>query len=438
MGIGVAIGTGLFLASGLAINVAGPAVIVSYAIAAAIGLLLGAALTEMAVAHPTAGSFGVYAEMYVSPFAGYAVRVSYWLMQLVATGGHMVAISIYMHYWFPGIPGAVWVLAFAAAIIYVNARAVGTLGSFEYWFAMIKVIAIVVFVVLGFGLLFGFTGEAPIGARHYAGEGGFFPMGPAGVWFGACFAFYSFIGVETVGVTSGEAADPQRTIPRAMRRMVFGLCALYMLTVILLVGLMPWRQAGVGESPFVSVLRRVGFPGAAHLMNFVVLSAAASSANANLYTITRALFSLARAGLVPVGLGAVNARGVPVRALLVSSVGLGVAALVRARWPGSAYQIFFAVALVGGLFVWLMIFVTHLLFRRRVEHLPVRVPFARASSFAGIAAMIAVFVSTWWMPDLRMTVYAAGPWMLALLAGYWVSRRSAGDRAAAAAVSSSR
>src|ERR1044071_867642 len=133
MALGGAIGTGLFLASGLAVNVAGPAVILSYGIVAVISLLLGRALTEMAVAHPTAGAFGVYAGMYLSPFAGYAVRVSYWLMEVIATGGQLVAASIYMGYWFPSVPGSVWVLAFAIALMFVNSRAVGQLGAFESW-----------------------------------------------------------------------------------------------------------------------------------------------------------------------------------------------------------------------------------------------------------------------------------------------------------------
>ena len=309
MALGGAIGTGLFLASGLSVNVAGPAVILSYVIVAGISLLLGRALTEMAVAHPTAGAFGVYAGMYISPFAGYAVRVSYWLMQVIATGAQLVAASIYMGYWFPGVPGAVWVLAFAVALVYINSRAVGRLGTIEYWLVLIKVVAVALFVGLAVLVVFGLTGEPAIGLRNLTGQGGFLPFGITGVWLGCCFVIYSFIGVEIVGVTSGEASDPARTIPAAMRRMVFGLSAIYIVTIALLVALTPWNQLGVGESPFVSVLAGLGIPGAAGLMNFVVLSAALSSSNANLYLIARTLFSLARAGFVPPALGAVTGHG---------------------------------------------------------------------------------------------------------------------------------
>ena len=423
MALGGAIGTGLFLASGLSVNVAGPAVILSYGIVAVISLLLGRALTEMAVEHPTAGAFGTYAGMYVSPFAGYSVRVSYWLMEVIATGAQLVAASIYMAYWFPGVPGAVWVLAFSVGLVYVNSRAVGRLGTIESWLVLIKVVAVALFVGLAVLIVFGWTGKPAIGLQNLTGQGGFLPFGLQGVWLGCCFVIYSFIGVEIVGVTSGEAADPARTIPAAMRRMVLGLSAIYIVTITLLVALKPWNQLGVGESPFVSVLKGLGIPGAAGLMNFVVLSAALSSSNANLYLITRALFSLARAGFVSPRLGAVTRHGAPVNALLVSSLGLGGAVLVRALWPGSAYVWFFGVALFGALFVWLMIFVTHIAYRRASGS-----PFPLGSC-AGAFLIAAILVSTWWVPGLQSTLIAGGPWLLLLAIGYrWsAARRGSGS-----------
>jgi amino acid transporter, AAT family len=409
MALGGAIGTGLFLASGLSVNVAGPAIILSYIIVAGVSMLLGRALVDMAVAHPTAGAFGVYAEMYLSPLSGYAVRVSYWLMQVIATGGQLVAASIYMAYWFPGVPGAVWVLLFALGLLFVNSRAVGHLGVVEYWLVMIKVAAVLVFLLLAALILAGLTDRPSPGLGHLTGHGGFAPFGLAGVWLGCCFVIYSFIGVEIVAVTSGEAADPGRTIPLAMRRMVLGLSAIYIITITVLVALTPWNQLGVGESPFVSVLGGLGIPGAAGLMNFVVLSAALSSSNANLYLIARTLFSLARAGYVPARLGAVTTTGAPVNALLISSLGLGAAVLVRAFWPDSAYVWFFGVALFGALFVWLMIFVTHIAFRA---------PQVPPGSVAGALLVGGILVSTWWVPGLESTLVAGGPWLALLAIGY--------------------
>ncbi len=424
MAIGGAIGTGLFLGSGLAVNVAGPAVILSYVIAALVSLLLGVALTEMCVANPTAGSFGVYAGQYVSPFAGYAVRISYWLMEVIATGGHLVAASIYMQFWFPQVPGALWIVLFSAALLYLNTREIGTFGSFEYWFAMIKVVAIAVFVGLAIVMLVG--GHAFVGgAASASATGAFFPFGGLGVWLGTCFVIYSFIGVEIVGVTSGEAKDPRRTIPRAFRRMVLLLSAIYLVTVALLLALVPWQRLGVGESPFVTVLRHTGVPAAASLMNLVVLSAALSSANANLYLMSRTLFSLARGGFAPASLGAISGSGTPLRALLVSSIGLALAVVVRAVWPGSAYVWFFGVALFGALFVWLMIFVTHVAFSFRAapEARLFSAAVSRIASCVGAIVTAVMLASTWLVRDLRVTLLAGGPWLALLAVGYLVTHR---------------
>jgi AAT family amino acid transporter len=415
MALGGAIGTGLFLATGLSVGVAGPAIIVSYVLVAALSLLLGRALTEMAVAHPTAGAFGVYADLYLSPFAGYAVRVSYWLMEVIATGGQLVAAATYMRFWFPQVPGAVWVVAFAAMLVYANSRAVGRLGAIEAWLVMIKLAAVAVFVGFAVLLVFGATGQPAIGL-HNLTDGGFAPFGARGIGLGCCFVIYSFIGVEIVGVTSGEASDPARTIPAAMRRLVFGLSAIYIATIALLTAVTPWRELGVGESPFVSALDRLGIPAAAGVMNFVVLSAALSSANANLYLISRTLFSLGRAGFVPRALGEVNARSAPVNALLASGLGLGATVVVQTLWPDTAYQKLFGVALCGALFVWLMIFVTHLAFRR---------PARPIGSLVGAVALVAILAATWWVPGLEATLPTAGPWLVVLWIGYRLSSRRA-------------
>jgi amino acid transporter, AAT family len=431
MAIGGAFGTGLFLASSLAVGVAGPAVIVSYVITALISLLLGRALTEMAVAHPTAGAFGVYAGTYLSPFAGYAVRVSYWLMQVIATGGHLVAAGIYMSFWFPQVPIAVWVLAFTVVVLYANTRAVGQLGALESYLVLIKVVAVALFVALGALVLFGVAGASAsptggaLGFSHLTAHGGFAPFGVAGIWLGCCYAIYSFIGVEIVGVTSGEAQDPARTIPRAMRRMILTLSAIYLVTITLLTALRPWNQLGQGESPFVGVLDQLGIPFAAGIMNFVVLSAALSSCNANTYLIARTLFSLSRAGFVPAAFGEVNHRGAPVNALLISSLGLVAAVLVSVWWPDSAYAWFFSIALFGALFVWLMIFLTHIAFRvQRGSATGSGVPLY---SVIGAALVAAILASTRWAGGLELTLIAGAVWLAFLGASYYLSsgRRTA-------------
>ncbi len=429
--IGGAIGTGLFLASGAAVPAAGPGVIFSTLLVAGISLLLGAALTEMCVAHPAAGSFGLYAEMYLSPLAGYAVRMSYWLSQVIVIGGHMVAIATYMGFWFPNVSDTLWILLFSVALLYLNARDVGTFGEFGYWFSMIKVVAIALFVGLGILVLtglIGLNGQDPPGLSNYVAHGGFLPKGLWGVWLAACFTFYSFIGIEMAAVASGEVKDPETTIPRTYRTLVFGLSLIYIVTTAVLVGIVPWNSFGVSESPFVSVLATIGIPGSASVMNFVVLTAALTAANSSIYLVSRTLFSLARAGMIPKALGTVNKRGVPLNALAIAGIALLLAVVIQARLRSEAYLWFIGVALFGALFCWLMIFVTHIAFRRAWVRagsppLPYRSRFGEKGSLLGAVVMLAILVSTWWVPDLQVTLKASLPWLGLVGLAYWLSPR---------------
>src|SRR5256885_1619209 len=191
--VGGAIGTGLFLGSAVSVRLAGPGVILSYVAAAAIALALMWALGEMTIAHPVAGSFGVYAEMYVHPWAGFAMRYSYWLGQVIAIGSEMVAASIYCKHWFPEVPSWIWIAGFSASLVWVNASSVSNFGTFEYWFAMIKVVTIILFLILGAALLLG-IGFPRIGSANYVAHGGFLPSGWTGVGLGIAMAVFSYLG----------------------------------------------------------------------------------------------------------------------------------------------------------------------------------------------------------------------------------------------------
>jgi amino acid transporter, AAT family len=399
-------------------------VILSYTAGAVIALGIGWTLAEMAVAHPVAGSFGVYAEMYVHPWAGFAMRYSYWLGQAVAVGSEVVAAAIYCRFWFPGIPAWVWIAGFSSALIYVNARTVGSFGWFEYWFAMIKVVTIVLFLILGGALILG-VGVKPIGFRNYTAHGGFLPHGWTGVWLGVAMAVFSYLGTEAVAVTAGEARQPEVAVPRAMRSMLGRLALFYIGGVAVLVGVMPWTQAGLSESPFVRVFESAGIPAAAALMNFVVLTAALSSMNTDLYLCARMIFSLARGGYAPAAFGRLSRRGTPVTALLISSAGMALALVLELRYRETAYVQMLGAAFFGGLFVWMMIFVTHLVFRRRYHGPPLkfRAPGYPWVSAAGLAALAAVTVSTWWVPGMRITLIAGLPWLGFITACYLVWAR---------------
>ena len=426
IGLGSAIGTGLFLGSAISVKAAGPAVVVSFAIAALIALTMVWALAEMAAAHPAAGTFGLYAEMYLHEWAGYAIRLTYWLCVVMAVGSEVVASAIYCHFWLPAVPSWVWIAIFSAAILYVNTVSVGNFGASEFWLSMVKVVTIVVFLVLGAALLLG-VGAPRIGLANYTAHGGFLPNGWKGVGLGVVMGLFSFFGVETVGSTAGEAADPKASVPQALRRTLFALAILYLAALTVVVGIVPWPEIGLGESPFVRVFERVGIPGAGHVMNFVVLSAALSSAMANLYFAARLLFSLSRGGYAPKALGRLSAKGMPVAAVLVSAVGMAAALALSDVFKESLFVYMLGLSTFGALFAWSMILVTHLAFRRFHERrgqaylrLSPRGPW---TSLAGLAGVLAVLVSTWWVPGFRVTLVAGVPWLVLVTVCYVVWKR---------------
>ena len=429
IGIGGAIGTGLFMGSGIAIGYAGPAVLISYAIAALIAVIMVFSLAEMAVAHPTAGSFGTYAEMYLNRGTGFVVRYTYWMVQVVAVGGEAVAVGLYMGFWFPGVPVWLWSIAFSIALVYVNCRSVKNFGTFEYWFALIKVVAILGFIVVGLAKVFGLGTSAPVGLHNLTGlPGGFMPHGFSGVWMAVLMAIFSFYGVEIVAVTSGEAKDPAKAIPNALRSMVLRLTLFYVLALGIMVAYLPWTEAGakvVQQSPFVKLFAHAGIAHAAGLMNFVVITAALSSMNTNTYLTSRTLFSLARGGYAPRWLGTLTENGTPLVATLISGAGVLAAAAVSFFSP-LAYNYLFGIALFGGIFVWVVILVTHLRFRSAWQGrtLPVRMPFFPIAQITGIALLCAILVTMGLDTEFWDISWIVGvPWLVAVSVVYIVYRK---------------
>lgn len=439
--IGGAIGTGLFLGSGFAISLAGPGVLVSYAIGALIALLLMGCLAEMTIAHPTSGSFGAYAEYYVGPLAGFLVRYAYWTCIVLAVGTEVTAVAQYMHYWFPTVPGWSWILVFSAALILINAVSVNVFGAVEYWFSLIKVMAIVAFILLASYVLFG-PSDAPftaaIGFDNYTAHGGFFPKGFWGVWVAVIVAIFSYLSIEMIAVAAGEASQPQVAVRQAFRSTVLRLILFYLLTLALMLAIVPWTQAGVEQSPFVKVMQVLRIPGAAGVINFVVLVAALSAMNSQLYITTRMMFSLARAGHASPRLGVVNRRGVPRNALLLSTLGIALATVLSVVAPGSAFILMMAISAFGAMFTWMMIFVTHYFFRRAHQRpgqpaLSFRMVGFPVTTLLGAALMAAVLLTTAFTQPFRMTLLFGVPFLLGLTAIYRLRHRGAPDAQAAGA-----
>jgi L-asparagine transporter-like permease len=413
MAIGGAIGVGLFLGSSVAIRLAGPGVILSYLLGAGIALIMSYVLTEMAVVHPVAGAFGVYAEKYLNPWAGFSVRATYGAAQIIAIGAEVTAAGIYIAYWFPNVPQWIWVVLVSAALVALNSMQVNRLGEFEYWFAMIKVAAIVTFIIVGTSLIFGVGTRHAIGLANLTQHGGFLPSGWKGVWLSLTITVTSYMGVEIIAVTAGEAERPEVTIPRAMRNIVYRLIFFYVLAIAIMVTMVPWNQAGgsstLSGSPFVTAFAAARIPFAAAIMNFVVLTAALSSVNTNLYLSTRMLYSLGRGGYAPAWMGKVSHNGVPHRALLVSTAGIIIAIVLALKAPKNAFLILYGVAVAGMLFVWLVILNTHLRFRKtlapeRLLSLPMRLRAHPFFTVLGILLLLAIAATTFLVDGMQWAV----------------------------------
>ena len=431
MAIGGAIGVGLFLGSSVTIRLAGPGVILSYLLGAGIALIMSYVLTEMAVVHPVAGAFGVYAEKYLNPWAGFAVRATYGVAQIIAIGAEVTAAGIYISYWFPHVPQWIWVALVSAALVAVNSMQVNRLGEFEYWFAMIKVAAIVAFIIVGLGLIFGVGSRHALGLANLTQYGGFLPAGWKGVWLSLTITVTSYMGVEIIAVTAGEAERPEVTIPRAMRNIVYRLIGFYVLAIAIMVTMVPWNQtsgSGLSGSPFVTAFAAAHIPFAAAIMNFVVLTAALSSVNTNLYLSTRMLFSLGRGSYAPAWLGKVSSNGVPHLALLVSTAGIIAAILLSTLKSRNAFLILYGIAVAGMLFVWLVILNTHLRFRQAISNerllsLPMRLPAHPFFTVAGIILLLGISLTTFFVEGMEWSVPVFAVFLGLISLVYLLARR---------------
>jgi L-asparagine transporter-like permease len=424
--LGGAIGTGLFLGSKFAIGLAGPSVIISYAIGGLIALLLMGSLSEMTVAHATSGSFGAYAEHYVSPLAGFLVKYMYWSCIVLAVGTEVTAIGEYMKLWFPDVPALLWVIFFSAVLIAVNAMNVKAFGTLEYWFSSIKVFAIVAFIVLGAYIVFGSRKEGT-GFQNYAADGGFFPHGLTGTWFAVIVSIFSYLSIEMIAVAAGEAKDPAAAVKKAFRTTIARLLLFYIVTLALIMAIAPMGQILAGGSPFVTVMQSLGIPFADGLLTFVVIIAALSAMNSQLYISTRMIFSLSRSGDAPALFGKLRANGSPVNALVLSTTGIAIATVVYAMFPETAFTFMMAISMFGAMFTWFMIFVTHWFFRRSVKRsgteLTFKTKFYPAGTILGAVLMLAILISTLATEAFNMTLIFGLPFLALVTAMYFVVRR---------------
>lgn len=423
--MGSALGTGLFLGSGQAIAYGGPATIIAFAIGALIAATIALAMGEMASSHPVRGGFGTLAARYLSPFWGYLTRWLYWIVTVGVTAAELVACALYLTYWLPGLPLWAGIVLFAAVIIGINLSAVGSFGAVEFVLSSIKVISVLVFIAIGAVLvLVGLPTQPAAGFGNFVSDGGFMPAGWMGLWMALSVVMFSFGGIELLSITAAEAKDPARSIRLAARTTVVRLAFFYVLCIGIVLALVPWREAaGSGEdvasSPFVMVFDRVGVAGAAHLTNLIVLIAALSAANANLYAGSRMLHSLAADGLAPPVLAASTRHRVPHAGIAASSLGILVAAALAFTGVGGVFNYMMSFVVFSALLVWALILVTYTAFRRGGERgRSFQMPGGTATALLGITGIMLVFSTVLVRPEMTLSAAVGIPAVLVVAGLY--------------------
>ncbi|MEU7430917.1 amino acid permease [Streptomyces sioyaensis] len=411
LGLGGVIGAGLFVGSGAGIAVAGPGIVLSYLIAGALAMLVMRMLGEMSAAMPASGAFSVHAERALGRWAGFSVGWLYWFLLVVVLAVEATGAAQIANGWVPAVPQWAWVLLFMTVFTAANLSAVKNFGEFEFWFAALKVTAIVLFLALSLLAVFGVLPDAePVGLRNLTGHGGLLPHGWGGVVSGVLAVVFAFGGLEVVTIAAAESDDPARAVGRAVRSAVWRILFFYVGSMVVIVTLLPWSSMQPGKSPYVAVLDSIGVPGAGQIMNIVVFVALLSALNANLYGSSRMVFSLAERGEAPRALLTVSSGGVPRRAVLASVAFGFVSVLLNLEWPDSVFL--YMLNAVGAvlLFVWGLIAVSQLRLRGRLEReapgkLALRMWAFPYLTWAALVAMGAVLV-------LMLTDDAARPQLL--------------------------
>lgn len=367
--LGSALGTGLFLGSAGAIQLAGPGVIVAYAIGALLAAIIGGATGEMAVRYPVRGGFGAIASRYLGPYAGFLTRWAYWTCTVVITGIELVAVGTYLKFWWPQLPLWAGNAVFGVVIIALNIKSVKYFGVMEFFLSSVKVLALTLFILVGLCLVFfGLPNHAASGTGALV-ENGFLPMGWQGVWLSMSVVMFSFGGIEMLSISAAEAKDPARSVRTSAKAMMWRLASFYVLSLFIILSLIPWQRAAemdgsVEASPFVLVFAELGVPAIATITNAVVLVAALSAANANLYAGTRLMHSLAEDKMAPSALFVTSGEGVPVKAMWVSTSGVVLAIVLATLAPSSAFGAMMTLVMVCALLVWVLILMAYIAFRK--------------------------------------------------------------------------
>ncbi|QJI34479.1 amino acid permease [Pseudomonas sp. ADAK13] len=431
MALGSAIGTGLFYGSASAIQMAGPAVLLAYLIGGAAVFMVMRALGEMAVHNPVSGSFGQYASTYLGPMAGFILGWTYAFEMIIVCLADVTAFGIYMGFWFPEVARWVWVLGIVLLIGGLNLCNVKVFGEMEFWLSLLKVGAIVAMILGGFGImLFGIhsAGEAPAtGLSNLWAHGGFMPNGVGGLIASFAVVMFAFGGIEIIGITAGEAKDPQRVIPKAINAVPLRILLFYVLTLFVLMAIYPWPQIGSQGSPFVQIFSNLGIGSAATILNIVVISAAVSAINSDIFGAGRMMYGLAQQGQAPKGFAQLSKQGVPWMTVVVMGAALLGGVVLNYLIPENVFLVIASIATFATVWVWLMILVTQVAMRRamtkeQIAELKFPVPFWPYAPAAAIVFMLFIFGVLGYFPDTQAALMVGAVWIVLLIVAYllWV------------------
>ena len=433
MALGSAIGTGLFYGSAAAIQMAGPAVLLAYLIGGAAVFMVMRALGEMAVRDPVSGSFGHYASTYLGPMSGFILGWTYAFEMIIVCLADITAFGIYMGFWFPDVARWIWVLGIVLLIGGLNLCSVKVFGEMEFWLSLLKVAAIVAMILAGFGImLFGIgsagnADAAATGISNLWSFGGFMPNGVGGLIASFAVVMFAFGGIEIIGITAGEAKDPERVIPKAINAVPLRILLFYVLTLFVLMAIYPWTQIGSQGSPFVQIFDSLGISSAATLLNIVVITAAVSAINSDIFGAGRMMYGLAQQGHAPKGFAQISRHGVPWMTVLVMGVTLLAGVVLNYLIPEDIFLIIASIATFATVWVWLMILVTQIAMRRsmtaeEVAQLKFPVPFWPYAPIAATVFMVFIFGVLGYFPDTRAALIVGAVWIVLLIVAYrlWV------------------
>ncbi len=431
--IGGAIGTGLFMGSGKTISLAGPSIVLVYCIIGFFMFFLLRALGELLLSNLEYKSFTDFCEDLIGPWAGFFMGWTYWFCFIVAGTADLMAISSYIYYWFPNMPPWVPAFSFALLLLSLNMVAVGVFGELEFWFSSIKVLAIIALVGLGvFMVATGFT--APSGAAASLANlwqhDGFFPKGLFGFYAGFQIAIYAFVGIELLGTTAAEAKNPEISLPKAINTVPFRIVLFYVCALIVIMCITPWNTIDPEKSPFVTVFDMIGIPAAAGLVNFVVLTAAASSTNSGIYSTSRMLFGLAHLGVAPKVFKKLSRFHVPANALLFSCLVLLIGGTLLIFTPSimTAFTLMSTLSSILFIFVWSLILVAYLKYVKTKPHLHAassfKVPGGKYTAMATLGFFAFALVLMFFEEDTRVMLLASPLWFILLGVGYKLTRKA--------------